>query len=110
VTLPSSIARQTTEEPTASIAGIAAGQTEMEQELARLIVTTLQLEITSEQIVATEPMFREGLGLDSIDALELSLAVSTEYGVELKADDERNGEIFASLRSLARHVTERRTR
>jgi acyl carrier protein len=110
VTLPSSIAHQTNEEPKASTTGAGAGQTEMEQELARLIVTTLQLEIAPAQIAPTEPMFREGLGLDSIDALELSLAVSTQYGVELKADDERNGEIFASLRSLARHVTERRTR
>jgi len=86
------------------------GQTLPEQEVAALIVTTLQLEITPDSIVPTEPLFREGLGLDSIDALELSLAISTDYGIELKSDDARNGEIFASLRSLARHVTERRTR
>ena len=88
----------------------AARQTAAEQEVAKLIVTSLQLEIVPDQIMPTEPLFREGLGLDSIDALELSLALSTEYGVELKSDDARNGEIFASLRSLTAHVTEHRTR
>jgi acyl carrier protein len=86
------------------------GQTAEEQQVAILIVTTLQLEITPDSVVPTEPLFRDGLGLDSIDALELSLAISTDYGIELKSDDARNGEIFASLRSLTQHVTERRTR
>ncbi len=99
----------TTPDPT-TLAAPGSGQTAMEQEIARLIVTTLQLETTPGTIAPDAPLFREGLGLDSIDALELSLAISTEYGVELKSDDERNGEIFANLRNLARHVAERRTR
>ena len=56
------------------------------------------------------PLFGDGLGLDSIDALELALAISREYGLELKSDEERNRSIFANLRSLARHVETHRTR
>jgi acyl carrier protein len=109
VTLPSSIPSQADEGMPSSRAPLAS-QTPTEQELARLIVTTLQLETTADAILPEDPLFRDGLGLDSIDALELSLAISTEYGVDLKSDDERNGEIFATLRSLARHVAEKRTR
>lgn len=74
------------------------------------MVDALQLEIGPEEIQPEAPLFNEGLGLDSIDALELALAISREYGFELKSDDERNGQIFASLRSLARHIRTHRTR
>jgi|ERR1700680_1756111 acyl carrier protein len=79
-------------------------QQPFEQEIARLIVETLQLEITPDAIAPEAALFNEGLGLDSIDALELVLAISRGYGIEMKADDERNGQIFASLRNLARFV------
>lgn len=81
-----------------------------EHELAVLMVRSLQLETPVEAIDPVAPLFGEGLGLDSIDALELSLAISREYGIELRSDDERNGQIFASLRALADHVTAHRTR
>ena len=79
-------------------------QSSFEQEMARLIVDSLQLEVDAADIAPRDPLFHEGLGLDSIDALELALAISKQYGVELKSDDARNGEIFASLRSLSTYV------
>ncbi|TLU74109.1 phosphopantetheine-binding protein [Lichenicoccus roseus] len=85
-------------------------QSPIEAEVATLIVDTLQLEDTPASIDPQRPLFNQGLGLDSIDALELSLALSKRYGIELKSDDDRNGEIFANLRSLARHVDQNRTR
>ena len=85
-------------------------QTAPEQALADLIVTSLQLEVDPHAIGPTAPLFGEGLGLDSIDALELALAISRAYGFELRSDDERNGRIFASLRSLSDHVEAHRSR
>jgi len=76
-----------------------------ETELANLIIDVLNLEdITPTDIPPEEPLFGGGLGLDSIDALELALALSEKYGVELRADDERNEEIFFSLRTLNNFV------
>jgi acyl carrier protein len=85
-------------------------RTGTEAEIARLIVDTLHLEISPEEIVPTDRLFGDGLGLDSIDALELALAISRRYGVELKSDDDRISAIFASLRSLAGHIDATRTR
>ncbi len=82
----------------------------LEAEIAHLIVEVLHLENKPEDIDPEAPLFGEGLGLDSIDALELALALSRSYGIELKSDDERNREIFASLRALARFVGENRIR
>ncbi len=84
-------------------------QQPFEQEIARLIVDTLQLDITPDTIDPEDPLFNEGLGLDSIDALELVLAITRGYGIEMKADDDRNGQIFSSLRHLARFVETART-
>ena len=81
-----------------------------ERALADLIVSSLQLEMRAEEIAPDEPLFGEGLGLDSIDALELALAISRGYGFELRSDDERNKRIFASLRSLSDHIEAHRTR
>ncbi|HJW82076.1 MAG TPA: phosphopantetheine-binding protein [Acidiferrobacterales bacterium] len=76
-----------------------------EQEVARLIVDALNLEdVKPEDIDPEAPLFREGLGLDSIDALELALAISKKYGFRLQSDDKQNPEIFSSLRALARHI------
>ncbi len=84
-------------------------QTAIEQEIAQLIVDTLNLEdISAAEIAPQEPLFGEGLGLDSIDALELALAISGKYGFQLKAEDENNKAIFATLRSLASHIEKNR--
>jgi acyl carrier protein len=83
-------------------------QLPLEAEVAALIVSVLHLEIEPAAIAPEAPLFREGLGLDSIDALELALEISKQYGVKLRSDDTRNTEIFASLRSLARFVAEHR--
>ena len=85
-------------------------QTGPEHALAVLIATSLQLELAPDGIGPDEPLFGDGLGLDSIDALELALAISRAYGFELRSDDERNQRIFASLRSLSAHVEAHRTR
>ncbi|WP_231367679.1 MULTISPECIES: phosphopantetheine-binding protein [unclassified Thioalkalivibrio] len=87
-----------------------ASQTAMEQEVARLIVDSLNLEeVSPEDIEPEAPLFREGLGLDSIDALELALAISRAYGVQIRSDDENNRQIFASLRALTAHIEAHRS-
>ncbi len=79
-----------------------------EKELAQLIVTSLNLEIPADEIEPEAPLYGEGLGLDSIDILELSLAISKTYGVQLKSDDADNSKIFSSLRSLNDHIQQHR--
>jgi acyl carrier protein len=75
------------------------------REMASVLVECLSLEdLDAEQIDLDAPLFGEGLGLDSLDMLELSLAIQQRYGVKLKADDPQNEAIFASLRTLAAHV------
>ena len=81
-----------------------------EKELAQLIVTSLNLEVSADQIEPDAPLYGEGLGLDSIDILELSLAVSKTYGLQLKSDDEDNSRIFSSLRSLNQHIQTHRAK
>jgi acyl carrier protein len=85
-------------------------QSASERALAELIVSALQLEAPASSIEPEMRLFGEGLGLDSIDALELALAITRAYGFELRSDDERNQQIFASLRSLAGHIEAHRTR
>lgn len=82
----------------------------VEIEVAQLLVHSLNLEINPADIDPVKPLFREGLGLDSIDALEIALAVSKQYGFQLRSDDSNNVEIFASLRSLSSHIQQHRTR
>jgi acyl carrier protein len=82
-----------------------------ELELARLIVVALNLEdVKPEEIDPEAPLYGEGLGLDSIDILEMSLAISKAYGVQLRSDDPDNDKIFRSLRSLSAHVRSRRAK
>ena len=88
---------------------VSATQTEPEAELARLIVRTLNLEIPASDIDPEAPLFGDGLGLDSIDVLEIALAISQNYGVQLRSDDENNTRIFQSLRSLSHDIQTRRT-
>jgi len=83
-------------------------QTPEEAELARLMVATLNLEMNVDDIDPLSPLFGDGLGLDSIDVLELALAISKTYGVQLRADDADNETIFQSLRNLNAHIRQRR--
>lgn len=83
---------------------------ELERELAALLVQALNLELAPQDIDAEAPLFGDGLGLDSIDILELALEVSQRYGFQLRADDENNHGIFQNLRTLAAHVARHRTR
>jgi acyl carrier protein len=78
-------------------------------EIAGLIVSALNLEISATEIDPKAPLYKEGLGLDSIDILEVALVVSKRYGFKLKEDDQENVKVFRSLESLAAHVAERRT-
>ncbi len=81
------------------------GQTAAEHALAQLLVESLNLEDVEASAIDPEaPLFNTGLGLDSIDALELALAISTRYGFQLRSDNEQNRVIFASLRALSAHV------
>jgi len=79
-----------------------------EQELAELIVSVLSLDITPQEIRPDEALFVDGLGLDSIDALELAFEISRRYGVEIKADGEDTRDIFASLRALTAYIDKNR--
>ncbi|MCB1936077.1 MAG: acyl carrier protein [Nitrosomonas sp.] len=81
-----------------------------ESEIANLIVTTLNLEVASDQIDLDMPLYGDGLGLDSIDILELALAISKQYGFQMKSDDPENKTIFSSLRHLAAHIAANRTK
>ncbi len=82
-----------------------------ELEVARLLVDTLHLEeVQPETIAPEEALFNEGLGLDSIDALELALAISKTYGFQLRSDDQQNRQVFASLRALSQHIAQNRVR
>ena len=82
----------------------------LEQQIKELIITSLDLEdISADDIVADEPLFDEGLGLDSIDALELGMALQTEFGVVINAEDENTREHFRSVKNLAQFVASQQT-
>jgi acyl carrier protein len=83
---------------------------ELQRELAQLLVQALNLNVVAADIDPAAPLFREGLGLDSIDILEIALVVSKRYGVEIKADSENNHKIFSSLAALAEFIAQRRTK
>jgi acyl carrier protein len=84
--------------------------TPAELELAQLIVSALNMETAAEAIDPIAPLYRDGLGLDSIDILEVALVISKRYGVKLRADDQNNTQIFRSLRSLTDYVQQQRAR
>jgi len=88
----------------------APGQTPEEAELASLVVDTLGLETVPAAIAPEAPLFGEGLGLDSIDILEIALVVSKKFGFQMRADDADNQKIFSSLRSLNQHIQLCRTK
>lgn len=78
-------------------------------EVAELIVTALNLDMAASEIEADAPLFGEGLGLDSIDVLEIALVISKRYGFQLRSDNADNLRIFSSLRALAGHIASQRT-
>ncbi|PKO35425.1 MAG: acyl carrier protein [Betaproteobacteria bacterium HGW-Betaproteobacteria-7] len=79
-------------------------------EVAELIVSALNLEVAAGEIEADAPLFGDGLGLDSIDVLEIALVISKRYGFQLRSDNEDNLRIFSSLRALATHIAGQRTK
>ncbi|MCG2575773.1 phosphopantetheine-binding protein [Dechloromonas sp. XY25] len=79
-------------------------------EVAELIVSALNLDLAPQEIEAGAPLFGEGLGLDSIDVLEIALVISKRYGLQLKSDNEDNIRIFASLRALTTYIASQRTK
>jgi len=82
---------------------------ELQNEVAELIVTALNLDISPAEIEADAPLYGEGLGLDSIDILEVALVVSKRFGFQLRADNADNVSIFSSLASLTRHIAANKT-
>ena len=83
----------------------------MIDELKALLISELNLEdIAPDDIDASAPLFRDGLGLDSIDALELAVILDKKYGIKIKSSDERNKKIFSSLNALTDFITDNRTR
>lgn len=84
---------------------------ELHDELKNLLIEGLHLEdVTAEEIDPAEPLFGEGLGLDSIDALEIAVILDKQYGVRVASEDERNPEIFATLASLAEFIETNRSK
>jgi acyl carrier protein len=82
----------------------------LQSEVAGLIVTALNLDLGPEDIAPNAPLYGEGLGLDSIDILEVALVVSKQYGFSLRADSADNTRIFSSLAELVRHIAANRTK
>jgi len=80
----------------------------LEAEVASLIVSALNLEVAAGEVDPVAPLYGEGLGLDSIDILEIALVISKKYGLQIKAGDKDNIRIFASLRNLAAHIAQHR--
>jgi acyl carrier protein len=81
----------------------------LEAELADMIVRELHLEVKPEEIQPEEALYGDGLGLDSIDILEIALVISKKYGLQIKAESADNFEIFSSLRRLAGYIVNHRT-
>lgn len=85
-------------------------KTALQLEIANLMVEALNLEVAADEIEPDAPLYGNGLGLDSIDILEIALVVSKRYGLQLKSDNENNHQIFSSLRSLTDYVVANKTK
>lgn len=83
---------------------------ELQNEIAGLIVSSLNLDVSPEEIQADAPLYGDGLGLDSIDILEVALVVSKRFGFQLRADNADNVKIFSSLSSLTQHIAANKTK
>jgi acyl carrier protein len=82
----------------------------LEQEVAALIVQALNLDVSAADIAPEMPLYGDGLGLDSIDILEIALVIAKQYGIQLRADSEENERIFRSLRHLVAYIAAHRTK
>jgi acyl carrier protein len=82
----------------------------LQREIAELFVQALNLEVLPQDIDPDAPLYGEGLGLDSIDILEVALIVSKQYGIQLRADASENQQTFRSLRHLAEYIAAHRTK
>jgi acyl carrier protein len=82
----------------------------LQWEIANLFVQALNLEVQPQDIDPEAPLYGEGLGLDSIDILEVALIISKQYGIQLRADSQENQQIFHSLRHLAEYVAAHRSK
>ena len=83
---------------------------DLQREVAELMIECLNLEMSADQITPDAPLYGDGLGLDSIDVLEVALEVSKRYGLQLRADSEDNQHLFSSLRNLCDYIATHRTR
>ncbi|MDD5390936.1 MAG: phosphopantetheine-binding protein [Gallionellaceae bacterium] len=83
---------------------------ELQNEVAELVASALNLDISPDEIEPDAPLYGEGLGLDSIDILEVALVVSKRFGFQLRSDDADNTRIFSSLASLTQHIAANRTK
>jgi acyl carrier protein len=83
---------------------------DLQREVAQLLIECLNLEVSADQIEPDAPLYGDGLGLDSIDVLEVALVVSKRYGLQMRDDSEDNKHTFSSLRSLCDYIAAKRTR
>jgi acyl carrier protein len=90
--------------------GFAVPQHELETEVIALLISSLNLEVKPSEVTADTPLYGDGLGLDSIDILEIALAISKRYGFQMRSDDPRNVDSFASIRALALYIAQERTK
>lgn len=89
---------------------VVASTADLQREVAELMIECLNLEVSADEIAPDAPLYGDGLGLDSIDVLEVALVVSKRYGLQLRADSADNQRTFSSLRSLSDHIATQRTR
>src|SRR5580765_6142024 len=106
--MPARPASPAAREPHGPEARMTTAQTDLQREVAALMVEALNLDVAPESIAPDAPLYGEGLALDSIDILEVALVVSQRYGFQLRSDDEDNVRIFTSLASLTEHIAAHR--
>jgi acyl carrier protein len=89
---------------------VAVPQEQLESEVIELLISSLNLEVKPTDVTPDTPLYGDGLGLDSIDILEIALAVSKRYGFQMRSDDPRNVESFSSIRALSLYIAQERTK
>jgi acyl carrier protein len=99
---------QTSPAPSAALSSIP--MHDLETEVIALLISALNLEVAPSDVTPDTPLYGDGLGLDSIDILEIALAVSKRYGFQMRSDDPKNKESFASIRALSLYIAQERTK
>lgn len=89
---------------------VSASFDDLMSEVAGLIVEALNLDVQTHEVRPDDPLYGDGLGLDSIDMLEIALVISKRFGFQLRSDNENNEQIFSSLRALCTHIASQRTK